>query len=459
VLEQQFPEAAETQPELLAHHYTAAGLSEHAIGYWPRAGRNAYERSANAEAISHLTQGLELLKTLPETYERSQQELTLYISLGMPLIATKGYAAPAVEQVYSKARALCQQVGEPTQLFPVLHGLWLFYFVRGELQTGQELGEQLLALAQRVQDRAFLLEAHRALGTTLLFLGELVPARAHLEEGLILYDSEQHRSLTFRYGQDSKVTCLGYAVWALWLLDNPDQARARMHEMLTLAQELSHPFTLVFALNWAACVYRFRREWPLLHKRAEEVIALAREHGFTQPVATGTILRGGALTEQGQRQESIEQICQGLAAFRATGSEVGLPQYASLLIEAYRAVGQVEEAFRVLAEALMLVDKHREHFWEAELHRLKDQLLLQQAVSDAAQAEVCFHQALAIARQQQAKSLELRAGMSLARLWQHQGKCAEAHQLLAEIYAWFTEGFDTADLQEARALLDTLEKE
>ena len=180
----------------------------------------------------------------------------------------------------------------------------------------------------------FLLEAHRALGTTLLFLGELVPARAHLEEGIILYDLEQHHSLTFRYGQDSKVTCLGYAAWALWLLGYPDQARARMHEMLTLAQELSHPFTLVFALNWAACVHRFHREWPLLYKRADEVIALSREHGFAQRTATGTILRGGALAEQGQRQEGIEQICQGLTAFRATRSEVGLPQYASLLMGA-----------------------------------------------------------------------------------------------------------------------------
>jgi predicted ATPase len=232
-----------------------------------------------------------------------------------------------------------------------------------------------------------------------------------------------------------------------------------MDEMLTLAQELSHPFTLVFALNWVACIHRFRREWPLLHKHAEEVIALSREHGFTQRVATGTILRGGALAEQGQRQEGIAQICQGLAAFRATGSEVGLPQYSSLLIEAYRAVGQVEEAFRVLAEALMLVDKHRERFWEAELHRLKGQLLLQQAISEATQAEVCFHQALAIARQQQAKSLELRAATSLACLWQQQGKRTEAHQLLAKVYGWFTEGFDTADLQEASGLLDTLEKE
>jgi predicted ATPase len=232
-----------------------------------------------------------------------------------------------------------------------------------------------------------------------------------------------------------------------------------MDKMLTLAQELSHPFTLVFALNWAACVHRFRRQWPLLHKCAEDVIALSREHGFTQRVATGIILQGGALAEQGQRQEGIEQICQGLAAFRATGSEVGLPQYSSLLIEAYRAVGQVEEACRMLAEALMLVDKHREHFWEAELHRLKGHLSLQQTVSDAAQAEVCFRQALAIARQQQAKSLELRAATSLARLWQQQGKCAAAHQLLAEVYGWFTEGFDTADLQEARALLDALEKE
>jgi predicted ATPase len=199
----------------------------------------------------------------------------------------------------------------------------------------------------------------------LFFLGELAPAQVHLEEGAALYDSKQHRSLTILYGQDSKVTCLAYAAWALWLLGYPDRAQARIREALTLAQELSHPFTRVFALNWAACVHRFRREWPLLHKHAKEVIALAREHGFAQRVATGTILQGGALAEQGQRQEGIEQICQGLAAFRATGSEVGLPQYSSLLIEAYRAAGQVGEALRVLAEALALVDKHGERWWEA----------------------------------------------------------------------------------------------
>jgi class 3 adenylate cyclase/predicted ATPase len=456
VLEAQFAELVETQPEVLAHHYTEAGLSERAVMYWHCAGQHAIKRSAHVEAISHLRKGLEVLQGLPETPERTQQELTLQIDLGPPLISTQGYAAPEVEQAYTRARELCQQVGETPQLFSVLHGLWLFYFVRGELQTGYELGEQLLTLAQRVQDHAFLLEAHRALGTILFFRGELASAHAHLEEGATLYDFRQHRSLTFLYGQDSKVTCLGYAAWALWLMGYPDQAQARSHEMLTLAQELAHPFTLVFALQWAAYVHRFRREGPLLQKRVEEVVTLAREHGFAQRVATGTILQGGVLADLGQRQEGIEQMCQGLAALRATRAGLGLPYYSSMLIEAYGAVGRVSEALGMLDETLALVDKYGERYWEAELHRLKGELLLARSAENQAEAETSFHHALDMARRQQAKSLELRATMSLARLWQQQGKRQEAYDLLAPIYHWFTEGFDTADLQDAKTLLDEL---
>jgi predicted ATPase len=456
VLEARFAETAEIQPELLAHHYTEAGLVAQAIPYWQRAGQHAIQRSANLEAISHLTKGLELLNTLPDSPKRTQHELDLLITLGPSLMAIRGYAAPEVEQVYARARELCRQVGEPPQLFPVLWGLWYFYFVRAELQTARELGEQLLSLAQRIQDPALLLVAHRALMGPLLHLEELGSAQAHLEQGVALYDPQQHRSLGFLYGRDPGVDCRSYAAWALWYLGYPDQALAMITEALTLAQELAHPLSLVFALNCAAALHHFRREDQPAQARAEATIILSTEQGFPFWLAWGTILRGWVLAEQGQGEEGLAQMRQGLAAFRATGAEVDQPYFLGLLAEVYGKVGQAAEGLMVLAEALAAVQNTGERFYEAELYRLKGKLLLARSSENQAEAEACIRQSLDIARRQQAKSLELRTAMSLSRLWQGQGKRTEARQLLAEIYGWFTEGFDTADLKEAKALLEEL---
>jgi len=456
VLEARFPAICETQPELLAHHSTEAGLHEQAIGYWQKAGQRAIERSANLEAIGHLTTGLEVLKTLPDTPERTQQELTLHTALGVPLRATKGLGAPEVGQVYARARALCQQVEETPQLVPVLRGLWGFYELQGELQTERELGEQLLTLAQRVREVELLLVAHNVLGDTLIWLGEFAVAREHLEQGIALYHPQQHRSHAFLYGYDSGVHCLSFGAWALWYLGYPDQALRRIHEALTLAQELSHPFSLAFALAFAAWLHQLRREGQAAQERAAAAIALSTDQGFPFWVAWGTILRGSALAEQGQRAEGIAQMRQGIAAWRATGAELQRPYYLALLAEAYGKAGQAEEGLSVLAEALTAVHKTGERQHEAELHRLKGELLLALSAEKHAEAETCLHQALDIARHQQAKSLELRAATSLSRLWQHQGKRQEARQLLAEVYGWFTEGFDTADLLEAKVLLEAL---
>ena len=472
VVEAQFPEVCETQPELLAHHYTEAGLHAPAIGYWQKAGQRAIERSANLEAVGHLTTGLDLLKTLPDTPERTQQELTLHTALGVSLRATKGFGAPEVGQVYARARELCQQVEETPQLVPVLRGLWEFYELQGELQTARELAEQLLTLAQRVQEEELLLVAHSVLGDTLIWLGEFASARAHLEQGMALYHPQQYRSHAFLYGYDSGVHCLSFGAWALWYLGYPDQALRRIHDALTLAQEVAHPFSVAFALAFAAWLHQLRREGQAAHERAAAVIALATEQEFPFWESWGTVLRGWVLAEQGQSAAGITQIRQGIAAWRATGAELQLPYYLALLAEAYGKAGQAEEELRVLDEALTAVHKTGERQHEAELHRLKGELLLNaeggrsQSLSPPTQsrrvrnaaltAEECFHQALAVARQQQAKSLELRATVSLARLWQQQGKHAEAYDLLAPLYDWFTEGFDTADLQEARALLTAL---
>jgi predicted ATPase/class 3 adenylate cyclase len=478
VLEENFSETKESQPELLAHHYTEASLIMQAIPYWQQAGQKAAQRSANVEAINHLTKGLELLKTLPDTPERAQQELTLQIALGVPLVTTKGSAAPEVERTYARARELCQQLGEIPQLFPVLWGLWMFHGLRGELQAARELGEQLLNLAQSIQDPALLLQAHHALWTTAVCLGELASAREHTEQGFTLYNPQQHCSHAFFYGgHDPGVCGRDFAAWALWLLGYPDQALKRGHEALTLARELSYPHSLAYALGHGSIFHQLRREGQAVQELAEAVITLSTEQGFPVPLARGMILRGWALVEQGQREEGMVQLRHGLAAYRATGSELQWPHFLALLAEACGKVGQAEEGLRVLAEALSVIERTAERVYEAELYRLKGELTLQQfkvqgsefkvpspqyltpstQVEVEQEAEECFHKANEIAREQQAKSLELRAATSLARLWQQQGKHHEARNLLAEVYGWFTEGLDTKDLQEAKALLTELD--
>jgi len=456
VLEAQFPETVEIQPELVARHYTEAGLSVQAIPYWQRAGQRAVERSANPEAVAHLTQALELLATLPDTPERAQQELLIQTTLGPALMATKGYAALDVEHAYARARELCQQVGETPQLFSVLRGLAFFYIVRAEFHTARTLSEQLLGLAQRLQGPPCPLIAHDLLASSLFHLGELAPGQALLKQGLALYDPLQHRALIVMHGQDPGVCCRSHGARPLWLLGYPDQALQWSREALTLAQELAHSPSLAYARNWAATVAQFRRDAPATQAQAEALIALATEQGFAHWLTSSTILRGWALAQQGAREEGLDQMRQGMAAWQATGAEVDRPYFLVLQAEAYRKVDQPEEALRMLIEALALIDRCGDRYWEAELHRLKGEILLSQAGSDKVQAEACFHQALDVARHQQAKSLELRAAVSLSRLWQHQGKGAEARELLAEIYGWFTEGFDTADLREAKALLEEL---
>jgi class 3 adenylate cyclase/predicted ATPase len=456
VLETQFPETTEGQPELLAHHYTEAGLTEQAVHYWQQAGQSAIQRSAHVEAIAHLRQGLELLKTLPETSERTQREVDMHIALGTSLIATKGPAASEVEHTYLHAQHLCEHLEAPHQLFSVLRGLWNYYLVRAELRTAHALGEQLLSLAQQAQHPVMLVAAHSALGRTLLFLGETALAHTHFEQGIALYDSQQYRAAVFHGGGDAGVICHSLSSWTLWFLGYPDQGLARSHEAVTLAQQIAHPFSLGFALFFAAMLHLFRREVPLTRERAAALISLAQEQGFQYWVAGGSIYHGSALVHQGQSQEGIAQIEQGLTAWRATDAELGRSTILTFLAEAYGTMAQPEVGLTVLAEALVHVEHTGERYFEAEIHRLKGALLLQQSSDNQAEAETCFHHALDIARSQQAKSFELRTATSLARLWQQQGKLQEAHDLLAPIYNWFTEGFDTADLQEVKALLDAL---
>jgi len=453
VLEARFPETVETQPEWLAHHYTEAGLSAQAIPYWHRAGRRAYEHSAYVEAISYLTRGLEMLQAGPDTPVRVQQEVLLQSTLGAAYTAAKGYAAPEVESTYTRARALCQQLGDTQQLFPVLVGLWNFYFVRGALQTACDLGEQLLALAESANDPVRRLRAHAALGEILFHMGQLLPARAHLEQGIALYVPQQRRSYAV---QTPTVACLAYAAWALWHLGHPDQALQRSTEARILAQELSHPLSHAIALHFSATVHQFRREAQATQTWAEAATMLSREQGLPFWDGSATILLGWALAAQGQSEEGIGRLHQGLQTFRATGAEVQQPSWLALLAETRGWAGQSAQGLEAIAEAFAVIDTTGERYYEAELYRLKGELLLQHAVAQQGEAEESFQQALVVARRQQAKSWELRAATSLARLWQRQGKRVEARELLEPVYGWFTEGFDTADLQEAKALLEAL---
>ncbi|MDH3599353.1 MAG: AAA family ATPase [Candidatus Tectomicrobia bacterium] len=453
VLEAQFPGTAESQPELLAHHYTEAGCSATAIPYWQQAGQRAIERSANLEAIGHSTKGLEVLKALPETPERIRQELSLQVALSSALMVTRGFAAPEVEQAYARAHELCQRVEVTPQLFLVLGGLRRFYLNRGALQTARELAEQAYTLAQSPDDPEHFLRAHHDLGSALFFQGEVATAHAYLTQGMALYEAQrQHHSRSHTPVHDAGVGCCSYAAWCLWVLGYPAQALQKSHETLTLAQELSRPYYLAHALYFAALVHQFRREEHLTRERAEAAMAICAEQGYAHYLAAATILQGWAQAAQGQDEAGLAQLRQGLAAAQATGAVRTYPS--GLLAERYWKGGQANEGLHLLAETLAVVDKNGERWWAAELLRLKGELLLQQAVPATSQAETCFRQALDIARRQQAKSWELRAAMSLNRLWRRQGKRAEARELLAEVYGWFTEGFDTADLQEAKALLN-----
>jgi predicted ATPase len=448
--------AAELAAEL-AEHFVRGRNAERAVPYLQVAGAQAVQRSAHHEALQHLTRGLELLATLPETPARAQQELELQIALGPALIAIKGRGAPAVEQTYARARALCQQIGETPQLFSTLQGLCGFYRSRGALPTARELGEQLYQLAQREADPTHRLEAHGALGGILFYLGDYAAARTYLEQGITLIDPTAQQALALRANMTVGVTwCLVHAALTLWCLGYPAQALRRSQEALALAQTLAHPYSLGLARHYAAQVHHRRRDASAVQAQAEALLTLATAHGFPLWAGFGTYWRGWTLAMQAQDAAGLVQMHQGMTAVLATGQELGRPFCLVLLAEVAGQVGQAAEGLRLLGEALAVMADSGRGDLLAEAYRLQGEFLLRQAGPDAAQAEASFQQALTVARRQQAKSWELRAAMSLSRLWQWQGKRDEARQLLAPIYSWFTEGFDTADLREAEALLEEL---
>ena len=443
----------------LAHHYQRSDNIAKAVEYLGRVGQQAQQRHAYADAVAHLSAAIDLLQKLPDNPERIQRELLLQMALGRALMPARGFAAQEVERAFTRAQELCEQLGDPPQLFRVLYGLWIVHQFRGELRTAQQLGERLLERAQNAQDPVQLLLARQVLGQTFTLMGELLRAREHVELALSLYHPERHRELIAYFG-DARVgllSCLGGLL--LWPLGYPDQALKQCYESLVLARAGSaaaNDLNEALAHYYIVSIHKSRREATTAQEGAERLIAYCSEYGFTLWLALATTIRGWAIATQGRHAEGIAQIEEGLAAARAIGSEGGIPGVLCWLAEACGAGGRFDEGLSALTEALSAIDEREERFWEAEIHRLKGELLIAQDPSNAARAEKSFRTAIEISRRQSAKSWELAATMSLARLLASQGRREEARGMLAEIYGWFTEGFDTADLKDAKALLDEL---
>jgi class 3 adenylate cyclase/predicted ATPase len=451
---ERFSEAVEARPELVANHFTQAALIEKAIPYWLKAGQGALERSANQEAIRHLTKGLELLNALSETPQHSLQELMLRIALGTALMVAKGFASLEAQSVWVRARELCKHMADGPLVFQVYWALWVSHAARGEHHRAREAGEQCLRLAQTARESSLLLAAHHALGVSLLLLGKFAEGLDHLEQGAEIYDPPQHAALAYVYGQDSGVACVCHAAWALWFLGYPDRARRRIVEGLGLAHQTSHPISKAAAANIACWVYQLLRDHDAAREQAEAAVELSTEREFEFWRAMGMMGLGWATVQQGSLDEGIPQILTSLQAVRSTDGKVLMPYFLGLLAQAYAGAERKEEALRALAESEAALDASGETWWQAELYRLKGEVTLQAPCHDEQGAENFFGRALDISRHQAALSLELRASMSLSRLLQKRGQGADARRLLASILARFTEGFDTPDLQEAKGLME-----
>jgi predicted ATPase len=443
------------QVERLAHHAVCGGLRDRAVAYLRQAGAKAFANSAYTDALAYFRQALDLLETLAPSMARSVEELSVRLALGPALQATGGYATPEVEQNYARALHLADEVGAPVQRFQARWGMWLVASHRASASAALERGQELLALAGCLGDPSLLLEGHHALWPVLVWQGDVSAARRHLDQGLALYDKTAHRSHAFLYGgHDPGVCCWKVASWASWILGSPARGLEESAASLRLARELQHPTSLIVALVWA-CVFRdLRRELAELAEHARDLIALSTEAGASQWLAAGTIMEGFTHADLGQAEPAIAQIRRGLAAYEATGAHLFVPYFLSLQARALVKAGQPGQGLRAIGEALERARAAGELVWEAELIRLEGELRLACAPEDVARAQDCFCRAIDVARGQAARSWELRAASSLARLLLAQGQREAAHRILAEVHGWFTEGFDTADLREAKAVLD-----
>jgi len=456
-LEARFPQTVETQPELLAHHLTEAGQIEKSIAYWLAAGLRSQELFANHEAITHFRRGLDQLTTLPESHERDVNELLLLNPLGSAYQAALGYAAPDVGPTFARARELCQKIGQTSQLFAVMWGNWTWHLVRGDLKLCMDIADEMMALARDANDRSIPMEAYVVPAVTLFYRGDFAGCRKHCEEAIEHYeDLEQCRIWSGYTGQNSAVVHRCYLSLALWHLGYPDKALKMNEEMVSLARRIAHPFSLGHALHFTGWLNHYCRLGDNLRASATEQIAIAAEQGFALWRATGIFFQGAGMFLQGnQLEEALQKLEEGLLTFQAASAALTVPAQLSVLAEAYMKSGRLAEAGHALNEALIMAEQHDDRSQEAELHRLKGELVLLES-NDKSVAEACFHKAIDTAHRQQSRAWELRSTISLARLWQQQGRHDEARAALGTIYSAFTEGLSTSDLVNAKELLNNL---
>jgi class 3 adenylate cyclase/predicted ATPase len=462
-LESKFAEIADNQPELIARHCTEAGLIEKAAGFWGKAGQRSLERSALVEAAEQLKRALDQISTLPITTTLRREQIKLQIGLITALMNVKGYAAPETKAAEERARLLLEEaeaLGEPPDdpllLFSVLHGVWLANYVAFNGIVMRELAVQLLGLAEKQGATTPLMIGHRVMGNSLLHGGNTAECRAHFDQAIALYNPEQHRSLATRFGQDMKVIVLSWRALAQWLLGYPEAALADANQAINEARGIGQAASVMYALGIASFVFVTRGDYKIANTRSDEVIALADEKGASFWKTQGMRLRGQCLALTGKSADAVEVLTSAVNAYRSAGSTALVPLDMLYLAQAHADLGQFADAWSCIGEAMKAEEAAKDRLWEADILRVAGEIALDSPEPDPVKAQAYFERALAVARQQQAKSWELRAAMSLARLWRDQGKVQQARELLAPVYGWFTEGFDTRDLKEAKALLEEL---
>ncbi len=462
-LESQFAEIVEVQPELLARHCAEAGLIEKAASLWGTAGQRSLARSALAEAVAQLTRALALIAALPSTPTLRREQIKLQVALITPLHHVKGYAAPETKVAVERARLLIERAEslrerseDPLLLFSVLYGFWAANYVAFNGDACRDLAAQFLALAEKQGANVPLMIGHRLMGTSLMFTGEITQGRAHYDQAIALYDPAEHRALAARFGQDVRVAILSYRSLALWLLGYPEAALADLNQAINDAREFGQAATLMYALGHAPLSLLLSGNYVAAARAVEEVVALADEKNSPLWKAAAMLFLGCTFAFSGKASDAVEVITAGTASWRETGSTLWTPFHRLILAWAHAQLGQMDDAWSAVGEATTAVETTKERWCEAEVYRIAGETALMCPEPDAAKAQAYFDRALALARVQQAKSWELRAAMSIARLLRDQGKRTEARELLAPVYGWFTEGFDTLDLKEAKALLGEL---